>query len=158
MAVYLNGYAQNFSLSQIDMQKKSAKQCCLCLQRRKLRITNLCVKFLLDVVLSGPNRVKFFSLAMRKPIRLIWNHRKIAENSLRKSCDVGLRCEKSACFLRSSDAKCLRFGPSLRFGLRCERTRCRIASAGRVMRATKMWSELSYGRLIPLAAFEASAK
>ena len=79
--------------------------------------------------LSGPNRAmqprcamrfeshtpkslamrNIFSLAMRKPITLISNHKKIAEKSLRKSCDVGLRCEKSACFLRSSDAKCLRF-------------------------------------------------
>ena len=41
-------------------------------------------------------------------------------------------------FLRSSDAKCLRFGLSLRFGLRCERPRCQIASdAGRAMRTTK---------------------
>ena len=57
---------------------------------------------------------------------------------LRKSCDVGLRCEKSGCFLRSSDAKCLRFGLSLRFGLRCERPRCQIASdVGRAMRTTK---------------------
>ena len=58
--------------------------------------------------------------------------------SLRKSCDVGLRCEKSACFLRSSDANCQRFGLSLRFGLRCECPRCQIASdAGRAMRTTK---------------------
>ena len=42
------------------------------------------------------------------------------ESLPQKSCDVGLRCEKSACLLRSSDAKCLRFGLSLR-GLRCER-------------------------------------
>ena len=76
---------------------------------------------------------------MRKRISLIWNHKKIAEKSLRKSCDVGLRCEKPACFLRSSDAKCLRFGLSLRFGLRCERPRCQIASdAGRAMRTTKL--------------------
>ena len=78
------------------------------------------------------------SLAMRKPISLIGNHKKIAEKSLRKSCDVGLRCEKSACFLRSSDAKCLRFGLSLQFGLRCERPPCQIASdAGRAMRTSK---------------------
>ena len=58
--------------------------------------------------------------------------------SLRKSCDVGLRCGKSGCFLRSSDAKCQRFGLPLRFGLRCERPRCQIASdVGRAMRTTK---------------------
>ena len=95
--------------------------------------------------LSGPNRAmqprcamrfksrtpkslamrKSFSLAMRIPIRLIWDHRKMPEKKkLRKSCDVGLRCQKSACFLRSSDAKCLRFGLPLRFGLRCECPRC----------------------------------
>ena len=56
----------------------------------------------------------------------------------RKSCDVGLRCEKSTCFSRWSVAKCLRFGLWLRFGLRCERPRCQIASdAGRAMRTTK---------------------
>ena len=72
-------------------------------------------------------RRSFFvsSLAMRKPISLIWNHKKnrrkiLAEKSLRKSCDVGLRCEKSACFFRSSDAKCLRFGLSLFGGLACD--------------------------------------
>ena len=59
-------------------------------------------------------------------------------NLLRKSCDVGLRCEKSGCFLRSSDAKCLRFGLPLRFGLRRERPRCQIASdVGRAMRSQK---------------------
>ena len=64
--------------------------------------------------------------------------KKMPEKSLRKSCDVGLRCEKSGCFLRSSDAKCLRFGLPLRFGLRCERPRCQIASdVGRAMRTTK---------------------
>ena len=41
-------------------------------------------------------RVFFFPLAMRKHIRLIWNHRKMPEKKpLRKSCDVGLRREKS---------------------------------------------------------------
>ena len=39
-----------------------------------------------------------------------------------------LRCwpavRKIGVFLRSSDAKCLRFGLPLRFGLRCERPRC----------------------------------
>ena len=58
---------------------------------------------------------------MRKHINLIWNQTKNQKNLPWKSCDVGLRCEKSACFLWSSDAKCLRFGLPLRFGLRCER-------------------------------------
>ena len=61
------------------------------------------------------------------------------ERSLRKSCDAGLRCEKSRCFLRSSDARCLRFGLLLRFGLRCERPRCQIAcDSGQAMRSTKV--------------------
>ena len=63
---------------------------------------------------------------------------KCQKKSLRKSCDFGLRCEKSGCFLRSSDAKCLRFGLPLRFGLRCEHPRCQIASdVGRTLRTTK---------------------
>ena len=42
------------------------------------------------------------------------------------------------CFLRLSDAKCLRFRLPLLFGLRCERPRCQIASdVGRAMRTTK---------------------
>ena len=90
----------------------------------------------------------FFSLAMRKHIRLIWNHRKMPEKNLWKSCDVGLRCENSGCFLRSSDAKCLRFGLSLRFGLRCERPRCQIASdVGRAMRTTKSKQKNNLARL-----------
>ena len=80
----------------------------------------------------------FFSLAMRNPLARSGVTGKIAENSLRKSCDVGLRCEKPGCCYRLSDAKCLRFGLSLRFGLRCEHPRCQIASdAGRAMRTTK---------------------
>ena len=60
------------------------------------------------------------------------------KKNLRKSCDVGLRCKKSGCFLRSSDAKWLRFGLPLRFGLRREHLRCQIASdVGRTMRTTK---------------------
>ena len=56
----------------------------------------------------------------------------------KSSCDMGLRCEISACILRSSGVKCLRFGHSLRFGLRCECPRCEIASdAVRAMQATK---------------------
>ena len=68
---------------------------------------------------------------------------KSQENARKTFCEnpamsIGLRCEKSGCFLRSSDAKCLRFGLPLRFGLRCERPRCQIASdSGRAMRATK---------------------
>ena len=86
------------------------------------------------------------SLAMRKvfypsdakPLNLLWAHRKIAAKA-RKSCDVGLRCKKSAYFLRSSHAKCLRFGLPLRFGLRCEHPRYQIASdVGRAMRTTKV--------------------
>ena len=49
-----------------------------------------------------------------------------------------MRCEKSACFLRLSDVKCLRFGLSFLFGLQCECPRCQIASdVGRAMRTTK---------------------
>ena len=71
------------------------------------------------------------------------------EKSLRKSCDVGLRCEKSGCFLRSSDAKWLRFGLPLRFGLRCEHLRCQIASdVGRAMRTTKSRPDLDLKRRI----------
>ena len=77
---------------------------------------------------------KTLSLAIRKALRLIWKHRKMPEKPLWKSCDVGLRWEISACISRSSDAKCLQFGLSLRFGLRCERPRCQIPSdAGRAM-------------------------
>ena len=36
---------------------------------------------------------------------------KCQKSPLRKSCNVGLRCEKSAGFLRSSDARCLPRGP-----------------------------------------------
>ena len=76
---------------------------------------------------------------MRKHIRLILNHRKMPEKKPAKSCDAGLRCEKSGCFVRSSDAKCLRFGLPLRFGLRCEHPRCQISSdVGRAMRTTKL--------------------
>ena len=58
----------------------------------------------------------------------------------RKPCDVGLRCEKTTCFLRLSNAKCLQFVLSLRFGLGCERPRCQIASdMGRAMQATSMF-------------------
>ena len=81
---------------------------------------------------------KFFSLAMPKDIRLIWNHRKMPE---KKACEnpAMLACDaKNRVFLRSSDAKCLRFGLPLRFGLRCEHPRCQIASdVGRAMRTTK---------------------
>ena len=46
--------------------------------------------------------------------------RKRQQNLLRRSWDVGLRCERSACFfLRSSDAKRLQFGLPP-FGLQCE--------------------------------------
>ena len=56
------------------------------------------------------------------------------ENSAMLACDA----KESACFLRSSDAKCLRFGLPLQFGLRCERPRSKIASdVGRAMRTTK---------------------
>ena len=57
-------------------------------------------------------------------------------------CWPAMRKFKSACFLRSSDAKCLRFGLPLRFGLRCECPRCKIVShVGRAMRATKKGPE-----------------
>ena len=70
-----------------------------------------------------------------------------------KSCDVGLRCEKLACFLRSSNAKCLRFGLPLRFGLRCEYPRCQIASdAGRAMRTTKQGSIPVYTKILLIGA------
>ena len=57
----------------------------------------------------------------------------------RKSCDDGLRCEKSACLSRSCDAKCLRFGLWLRFGLRRVCLRCQITSdVGWAMRITEI--------------------
>ena len=67
-----------------------------------------------------------FSLAMRKPLSLLWLHRKTPQQLLWKFCDVGLR--KMGMYLISSYAKCLRFGLSLRFGLRCECPRRQIAS------------------------------
>ena len=76
---------------------------------------------------------------MRKHIRLIWNHRKMQEKTPAKILRCWVAMRKSGCFLRSSDAKCLRFGLPLRFGLRCERPRCQIASdSGRAMRTTKL--------------------
>ena len=38
----------------------------------------------------------------------------LSQKLSQKSCDVGSRCEKKACFLTSSNAKCLRFGLLLR--------------------------------------------
>ena len=55
------------------------------------------------------------------------------KKALRKSCDIGLRCEKLACFLRSSDAKCLRFGLPLR-GLACD-------ASARDVKSLAMWVE-----------------
>ena len=124
-----------------------------------LRMSPSCAQSQASSCLSGPNRamqprcaMRFEShipksLAMRKsffasdakthPLDLK-SQENARKKSLRKSCDVGLRCKKSGCFLRSSDAKCLRFGLPLRFGLRCEHPRCQIASdVGRAMRATK---------------------
>ena len=56
-------------------------------------------------------------------------------------------------FLRSSDAKGLRFGLPVRFGLRCERLRCQIASdVGRAMRTTRgklftySWNTFAYSQ------------
>ena len=86
---------------------------------------------------------------MRKHIRLIWNHRKtpkiLCESRAMLACDA----KNSACLLRSSDVKCLRFGLPLRFGLRCERPRCQIASdMGRAMWTTKR-STVSLYFIIP---------
>ena len=81
---------------------------------------------------------KVFSLAMQNT--LAWSEftRKRQKNPLQKSSDVGLRCGKSACFLRSIDANVCDSDYSLRFGLRCECLRYQIASdVGRAMRATK---------------------
>ena len=69
---------------------------------------------------------------------------------------------KIGIFLRSSDAKCLRFGLPLRFGLRCERPRCQIASdAGRAMRTTKaatsLISEVLGSECTKIAQFSAVA-
>ena len=123
--------------------------------RINFQLTNVTVE------LSGPNRamqprcaMRFEShtpksLAMRKSFFFASDAKthsldlKSQENArnkrLRKSCDVGLRCEKSGCFLRSSDAKSLRFGLPLRFGLRCEHPQCQIArDVGRAMRTTKL--------------------
>ena len=83
-------------------------------------------------------KLSFFILRCESPLRWSEFKGKEPQKLPRKFCDVGLRCEKSACFLWSSNAKCLRFGLPLRFGLRCERQRCQIASdAGRAMRTTK---------------------
>ena len=82
-------------------------------------------------------RIFFFASDVKAHSLDLESQEKYAEKSLRKLCDVGLRCGKSTCFLRSSDAKCPRFGLSLRFGLRCECPRCQIASdAGRAVRTT----------------------
>ena len=110
--------------------------------------------------LSGPNRtmqprcaMRFEahipkSLAMRKIFLFASDAKthsldlKSQENAARKracenpamlACDAKNRVD----LLRSSDAKCLRFGLPLRFGLRCEQPRCQITSdVGRVMRTT----------------------
>ena len=72
---------------------------------------------------------------------------KSQEDARKKPAKI-LRCcpamqKKSGCFLRSSVAKCLRFGLPLRFGLRCERPRCQIANdVGRAMRTTKMEGQM----------------
>ena len=79
----------------------------------------------------------FLQLAVRKSLRLFWIDRIKAQSS-RESPSMCLRCEKMTCLLRLSDAKCLRFGLSLRFGLRCECVRYQIASdSGRAVRTTK---------------------
>ena len=85
---------------------------------------------------------KSFSASDAKTHSLDLKSQEMPEKSQRKSCDVGLRCGKSGCFSRSSDANFLRFGLSLRFGLRCKRPRCQIASdVGRAMRTTKFWAK-----------------
>ena len=97
------------------------------------------MRFELHTPKSLAMRKSFFFLAMRKHIRLIWNHRKMQEKTPAKILRCWAAMRKSGCFLRSTDAKCLRFGLPLRFGLRCERSRCQIASdSGQAMRATKL--------------------
>ena len=81
-------------------------------------------------------------LAMWKSLILLSDHR----NGRRAPAQIlwwWLAMRNIGVVLRSTDAKCLRFGLSLLFGLRCERPRCKIASdAGRAMRATKLPSAL----------------
>ena len=109
--------------------------------------------------LSGPNRamqprcaMRFEShipksLAMRKSFfasdaKAHSLDLKSQENARKRACEnpAMLACDaKNRGVLRSSDAKCLRFGLPLRFGLRCEHPRCQITSdVGRAMRATKL--------------------
>ena len=83
--------------------------------------------------LAMRQKVFFFFLRCENTFAGSESTGKCQKKTLRKSCDVGL-------FLRSSDAKCLRFGLlPLRLGLRCEHPRCEIASdVGRAMRTTKL--------------------
>ena len=107
----------------------------------------------------GPNRamqprcaMRFEShtpktLAMRKSCfasdaKTHWFDLKSQENARKTFCEnpAMLACDAKNrhVFLRSSDAKSLRFGLPLRFGLRCECPRCQITSdVDRSMRATK---------------------
>ena len=122
---------------------------------------------LIPKALSGPNRAmqprcamrfeshtpkslamrKVFSLAMRKHIRWIWNHRKMPGKTPAKILRCWPAMRKIRVFLRSSDAKCLRFGLPLQSGLRCERPRCQIASdVGRAMRTTKLKRSVGFPR------------
>ena len=84
---------------------------------------------------------KFYHWRCGNPLaRLIWIHRKRATKIPAKILRCWSAMRKIGIFLRSSDAKCLWFGHSLRSGLRCERPRCQIASdVGRAMRSTKSW-------------------
>ena len=78
---------------------------------------------------------KFFTSDAKTPLLFYQITGKMAEKPLRKSCDVGLRCEISACILRSRDAKCLRFGLSLRFA-RAQETSRRSEVLGALFRPT----------------------
>ena len=76
---------------------------------------------------TPPNRWRrervFASDAKTHPLDLK-SKQNARKKSLRKFCDVGLRCEKSGCFLSSSDVKWLRFGLPLRLQLACNANTC----------------------------------
>ena len=75
---------------------------------------------------------------MRKQLRLSEFTGKEPQKLPRKSCDVGLRCEVSACFFKDRAMRNACDSDSLRSGLRREHPRCQITGdVGRAMRTTK---------------------
>ena len=81
---------------------------------------------------------KFFSLAMRNYIGLIWSHMKMPEKPSAKIPRCWPAMRKIGMLFTIERCGTPDFGLPQRFGLRCECPRCQIASdAGRVIRTTK---------------------